>query len=471
MQAKKTLILGFGENLAALMKERSITQGDLAKVLRVSQGTISKYQSGRIPKARALQKLAAFFGTTIEMLINREPSGANAGTSAGSWKAPTMQEFEARALRTLPERIRWLREKLGLSISEFARSCGFSPGYLSRLEAGKRTKPSAEFQDALLVRFNVDRFWLLTGSGMPFGPGKDSVAQANVAKTVDELLTGEKPASGAVLETERGNLRIPWRAEIEQEIELTKVLGSICELMSPEQLLLVIKCVNDDARLSASAKAFWKAIFGEWAAVKLESELFEKLTPDEKLAYRKKLNQTKKQDRLAAAGPHGSPKPGDLDFVWSERYEAERAQPTELEWQHLLGRPNYMSVSMTRGAGKEVLDLWAAVVKSDEAQKRRDGGDQRPGDSDLMRAGELAKIRLEQIAVRELKLKVERALSDFRERCQPPPKPLSDHYEILVDLERDNARLLAKQTGPPEGKAVAHKEEHGKEEHGKVLKH
>ena len=45
----------------------------------------------------------------------------------------------------LGERIRWIRESCGLSLTDLAKRCRISKAYLSQLENGRSSRPSAEF--------------------------------------------------------------------------------------------------------------------------------------------------------------------------------------------------------------------------------------------------------------------------------------------------------------------------------------
>lgn len=62
----------FGELLAELRKDRSMTQHELADVLHVSVGTISNYEkSVHFPDIEKLVNLADFFNVTTDYLLGR----------------------------------------------------------------------------------------------------------------------------------------------------------------------------------------------------------------------------------------------------------------------------------------------------------------------------------------------------------------------------------------------------------------
>ena len=62
----------FGELLAELRQDRKMKQSELAKVLHVSVGTISNYETGvHFPDIEKLINLADFFNVTTDYLLGR----------------------------------------------------------------------------------------------------------------------------------------------------------------------------------------------------------------------------------------------------------------------------------------------------------------------------------------------------------------------------------------------------------------
>lgn len=65
----------FGEVLAELRQDRSLTQEQLARILFVSKGTISNYENGiHFPDIEKLLALADYFGVTTDFLLGRATS-------------------------------------------------------------------------------------------------------------------------------------------------------------------------------------------------------------------------------------------------------------------------------------------------------------------------------------------------------------------------------------------------------------
>lgn len=75
---EKAFFVQLGARIAALRKEQSITQVQLAELLKVSQQTITAYEVGRrrMPVS-SLPVIARFLGVSIEELIG-EPTSATA---------------------------------------------------------------------------------------------------------------------------------------------------------------------------------------------------------------------------------------------------------------------------------------------------------------------------------------------------------------------------------------------------------
>ena len=74
-----------------LREAKGIQQKSLAIDLGVSQPTVSDWESGRkTPSARSTQKLADYFGVTIDYLLGREDTKKDptADSSDGAFKMP-----------------------------------------------------------------------------------------------------------------------------------------------------------------------------------------------------------------------------------------------------------------------------------------------------------------------------------------------------------------------------------------------
>lgn len=94
----------FGEILAELRKDKKLSQRELARILHVSVGTISNYETGvHFPDVEKLVNLADHFGVTTDYLLGRCESTASPDVFSEQLTADrTVGDF-IRVLRVLPK--------------------------------------------------------------------------------------------------------------------------------------------------------------------------------------------------------------------------------------------------------------------------------------------------------------------------------------------------------------------------------
>lgn len=68
---------------------------------------------------------------------------------------------------SLPDRVRWAREKRGLNAVELSELAGLSRGHVSLIESGRREHPSAETITKLSNALKVSLAWLMCGGKRP----------------------------------------------------------------------------------------------------------------------------------------------------------------------------------------------------------------------------------------------------------------------------------------------------------------
>ncbi|MGM9601424.1 MAG: helix-turn-helix domain-containing protein, partial [Faecousia sp.] len=88
------------------------------------------------------------------------------------------------------ERIKSLRQKLGLTQSEFGGKIGISQNYVWMIEKGDRVPSERTLADICRV-FNVDPVWLETGEGEMF---RTETVDSELTRLVGELMA-DKPGS------------------------------------------------------------------------------------------------------------------------------------------------------------------------------------------------------------------------------------------------------------------------------------
>ncbi len=95
---ERAFFVAFGERLAALRKERQLTQVQLAEQLGVSQQAVTAYESGqrRVPIS-TLPPLAQALGVTVEELI-----GTPAQRAGKRGPAPKLQQ-QLERVQALPK--------------------------------------------------------------------------------------------------------------------------------------------------------------------------------------------------------------------------------------------------------------------------------------------------------------------------------------------------------------------------------
>jgi len=106
----------------------SLNQKDFAKIIGVSTSVISKYESGRIPKAVILKKIADYGGVSVEWLLHGEEAGpAKAAEAAPEvYEArPLVLDARALALAILLAREFINRRRLTLAVEREARFISF----------------------------------------------------------------------------------------------------------------------------------------------------------------------------------------------------------------------------------------------------------------------------------------------------------------------------------------------------------
>lgn len=70
VSGKRSLMISFGKKIAALRKEKGLSQTELAKKLGTSISVISRYErDGMTPSIGAAEKLAGILGTSVGYLV------------------------------------------------------------------------------------------------------------------------------------------------------------------------------------------------------------------------------------------------------------------------------------------------------------------------------------------------------------------------------------------------------------------
>lgn len=90
----------FSERLKLLLAEKNMTQRELGRLLKLTEGSISNYiNQERQPSLQVLQAMADIFGVTVDYLIGRtnDPTGYIDQSLPSGWEE-TIQSLTAQGL-------------------------------------------------------------------------------------------------------------------------------------------------------------------------------------------------------------------------------------------------------------------------------------------------------------------------------------------------------------------------------------
>ena len=89
-----------GKKIAALRRERNLTQKELAELLHVTDKAVSKWERGlNFPDLKTLEPLAEILGTTVLCLLDLEEAGGQAAAAAITELSHRERERLLRELR------------------------------------------------------------------------------------------------------------------------------------------------------------------------------------------------------------------------------------------------------------------------------------------------------------------------------------------------------------------------------------
>jgi transcriptional regulator with XRE-family HTH domain len=149
----------FAKRLVSLRKAAKLTQQQLADQLGITRGTLSMYEIGkREPDFATTQKIADFFDVSIDWLLGKDD------VSTGSKQ--TIESFVFR--------VNLQREKLGISIPDFAKLIGLQPSTIEKWDNSLAKLPGQQTLDKCAEVLGVTRDYLLGYTDDPKGYGTKS---------------------------------------------------------------------------------------------------------------------------------------------------------------------------------------------------------------------------------------------------------------------------------------------------------
>lgn len=137
-----------GKRLRELRQQKGLSLEEVGRLLSMSFNAIAMYERGeRTPPAHRLQRLADFYGVSVDYLLGRTDDPGPRGTRTG----PRLPENNL-----LPERLRKARQMAGLSQREVASKLNVTQQAVSSWETGtRRPDPDVLVQLAKLYRVPV----------------------------------------------------------------------------------------------------------------------------------------------------------------------------------------------------------------------------------------------------------------------------------------------------------------------------
>ena len=167
-------------------------------------------------------------------------------------------------LQTIGERLRWVREGMGLTLEAFGAAIGYTKSYLSRLESGKTANPSAAFIESICNKFMVLRDWLLAGKGQPVM--EDAIVK--LASEIDPRVVS-RPGMAMSMESELDTVQVVRL--LMKDLPLSARLKKGTDLLS-------------DPSIKPAAKEYWATVFLRAYSDSVPSSAASKLPrPDELL--------------------------------------------------------------------------------------------------------------------------------------------------------------------------------------------
>ena len=104
-------------------------------------------------------------------------------------------------MKTAGERVKTLREALGLSTTAFANAIGYTHGTISQIESGYQKTLEKRLVRVLHLAFGVNEDWLLTGAGgdEPVFDEKPAIDQESLIAFLRDCLDQLTPANREIL--------------------------------------------------------------------------------------------------------------------------------------------------------------------------------------------------------------------------------------------------------------------------------
>ena len=159
----------FSEILSKLLKEKRISQSDLASDLNTHRQNVYQWVSGKtVPRNEMLIKLASYFRVSVDYLLGKESRiSSNKNKHTNSNFKQSVKQIQnnsyspsSKNLKEIfSDNLKYYRKQAGLTQDDFAKEVGTDPVYISYIENGKRF-PSVEYIEKMAETLNIESYKL-----------------------------------------------------------------------------------------------------------------------------------------------------------------------------------------------------------------------------------------------------------------------------------------------------------------------
>lgn len=165
----------FSKVLATLLKERNISQSELATALGTHRQNVYQWVAGKTtPRPNLLNKIAVYFNVSVGYLLDEESSkteyqpnilditknriAQKVKSETDKVKQPVEERQEHLSLKEIfAENVKYYRKQAEMTQDEFAKAVGTDPVYISYIENAKRF-PSIEYVEKMAEVLKVENY-------------------------------------------------------------------------------------------------------------------------------------------------------------------------------------------------------------------------------------------------------------------------------------------------------------------------
>lgn len=142
-----------GKRIKSLREESELSQLELAKILNISNSTLSQYEAGnRIPGDDIKNKIADYFNVSVDFLLGRTDDPTPYTQAMGRVNRIKIENFS--------DRLKQLRNEKGVLQRELADYLNVSRVTITQYENGSRS-PDDETKKKIAEYFNVSLDYLM----------------------------------------------------------------------------------------------------------------------------------------------------------------------------------------------------------------------------------------------------------------------------------------------------------------------